>query len=148
MGFADPPDIIIKRLIEVPLKQLRPVFPLGILEALNITRETAGNEVFSRAMLTVHDGIREGESFAAPLRQAKIVDPMVVNMIDVGEETGRQDQMLDKVADIYDEEVQTLVDSMVSLLEPVMVIVLGLIVGFIVISLFMPMVGILGGMSN
>jgi len=119
-----------------------------ILEALNITRETAGNEVFSRALLSVHDGIREGESFAEPLRQAKIVEPMVVNMIDVGEETGKQDQMLDKIADVYDEEVQTLVDSMVSLLEPVMVIVLGLIVGFIVISLFMPMVGILGSLSG
>ncbi len=117
-----------------------------ILEALNITRETAGNEVFSRAMLTVHDGIREGESFAEPLRQAKIVEPMVVNMIDVGEETGKQDQMLDKIADVYDEEVQTLVDSMVSLLEPTMVIVLGVVVGYIVIALFMPMVGILGGM--
>ena len=119
-----------------------------ILEALNITRETAGNEVFSRALLTVHDGIREGESFAEPLRQAKIVEPMVVNMIDVGEETGKQDQMLDKIADVYDEEVQTLVDSMVSLLEPAMVIVLGMIVGYIVIALFMPMVGILGGMSS
>ena len=119
-----------------------------ILEALNITRETAGNEVFSRALRTVHDGIREGESFAEPLRQAKIVEPMVVNMIDVGEETGKQDQMLDKIADVYDEEVQTLVDSMVSLLEPAMVIVLGMIVGYIVIALFMPMVGILGGMSS
>jgi len=119
-----------------------------ILEALNITRETAGNEVFSKAMITVHDGIREGESFAAPLRQAKIVEPMVVNMIDVGEETGKQDQMLDKIADVYDEEVQTLVDSMVSLLEPVMVIVLGLIVGFIVISLFMPMVSVLSSLSG
>ena len=64
--------------------------------------------------------------------------------VDVGEETGKQDQMLDKIADVYDEEVQTLVDSMVSLMEPVMVIVLGLIVGFIVISLFMPMIGIIG----
>ncbi len=118
-----------------------------ILEALNITRETAGNEVFSQAMIKVHDGIREGESFAEPLRQAKIVEPMVVNMIDVGEETGKQDQMLDKIADVYDEEVQTLVDSMVSLLEPVMVIVLGLIVGFIVISLFMPMIGILNTLN-
>ena len=114
-----------------------------ILEALNITRDTSGNQVYSRALGKVHDGIREGESFAEPLRQAKIVEPMVVNMIDVGEETGELDKMLNKVADTYDEEVETLVSSMTSLLEPIMVITLGLIVGFIVVSLFMPMVGML-----
>jgi len=96
----------------------------------------------------VHDGIREGESFAAPLRQAKVVEPMVVNMIDVGEETGELDKMLTKVADTYDEEVETLVASLVSLLEPVMVITLGLIVGFIVVSLFMPMVALIQNMSK
>jgi type IV pilus assembly protein PilC len=114
-----------------------------ILEALNITSETSGNAVFARAIGKVHDGIREGESFADPLRAAKVVEPMVVNMIDVGEETGELDKMLTKVADTYDDEVETLVASMVSLLEPVMVITLGLIVGFIVVSLFMPMVGLL-----
>ena len=114
-----------------------------ILEALNITRETAGNEVFSRALGKVRDGIREGESFAEPLRQARIVEPMVVNMIDVGEETGELDEMLEKVADTYDEEVETLVAGMMSLLEPVMVVTLGLIVGFIVIALFLPMVGMI-----
>jgi len=114
-----------------------------ILEALHITRETSGNEVYSRALAKVHDGIREGESFADPLRQAKIVEPMVVNMIDVGEETGELDKMLAKIADTYDDEVETLVSSLVSLLEPVMVITLGVIVGFIVVALFMPMVGIL-----
>ncbi len=114
-----------------------------ILEALQITRDTAGNEVFSLAMGKVHDAIREGESFASPLRQARIVEPMVVNMIDVGEETGDLDKMLTRVADNYDEEVSTLVASMVSLLEPIMVITLGGIVGFIVIALFMPMVGLL-----
>ncbi len=119
-----------------------------ILEALNITRETSGNEVYCRALITVHDGIREGESFAEPLRQAKIVDPMVVNMIDVGEETGELDKMLNKVADTYDDEVETLVGGLVSLLEPVMVITLGLIVGFIVIALFMPMVQLLSNVSK
>ena len=110
-----------------------------ILEAISITRETAGNEVFSRALVKVHDGIREGEDFAAPLRQAKIVEPMVVNMIDVGEETGELDKMLSRVADTYEDEVNTLVSSMTSLLEPVMVITLGVIVGFIVIAIFMPL---------
>ncbi|MFP4139802.1 MAG: type II secretion system F family protein [Phycisphaerae bacterium] len=118
-----------------------------ILDALNITRETAGNAVFSQAMVKVHDGIREGESFAQPLRQAKIVDPMVVNMIDVGEETGELDQMLEKVADTYEDEVEVLVSSMTSLLEPVLIIVLGVIVGFIVVALFMPMVKLLQQMS-
>ena len=118
-----------------------------ILEALNITRDTSGNEVFARALLKVHDGIREGDSFADPLRQAKIVDPMVVNMIDVGEETGELDKMLTKVADTYDSEVEVLVESMTSMLEPIMVIALGGIVGFIVIALFMPMVGMLDAMQ-
>ncbi len=111
-----------------------------ILEALNITRDTSGNEVFARAMGLVHDAIREGESFAGPLRQARVVEPMVVNMIDVGEETGDLDKMLMKIADTYDGEVETLIESLVSLLEPIMVIVLGGIVGFIVIALFMPLV--------
>jgi len=110
-----------------------------ILEALTITRETSGNEVFGRAMGKVYEGIREGESFADPLRQAKIVEPMVVNMIDVGEETGELDKMLTKVADNYDEEVETLVAGMTSLLEPAMVITLGVIVGTIVLALFLPM---------
>jgi type IV pilus assembly protein PilC len=119
-----------------------------ILEAINITHAAANNEVFSRAMKTVHDSIREGESFATPLRQAKIVDPMVVNMIDVGEETGKQDQMLEKIADVYDEEVKNAVDGMVSLLEPIMVIMLGGIVGFIVIALFLPMISMIQNLSG
>ena len=119
-----------------------------ILEALSITRDTAGNEVFSRALRKVREGIREGESFAEPLRQAKIVEPMVVNMIDVGEETGDLDKMLQKVADTYAEEVSVLVSSMVSLLEPIMVITLGTIVGYIVISLFLPMIHMLKAMQT
>ncbi len=119
-----------------------------ILEALNITRETSGNEVLARALLRVHDGIREGESFAGPLKQAKVVEPMVVNMIDVGEETGELDKMLNKVADTYDEEVETLVTSMTSLLEPIMVITIGVIVGFIVLALFMPMPELLNQLQS
>ncbi len=119
-----------------------------ILEALNITRETSGNEVLARALVRVHDGIREGESFAGPLKQAKVVEPMVVNMIDVGEETGELDKMLNKVADTYDEEVETLVTSMTSLLEPIMVITIGVIVGFIVLALFMPMPELLNQLQS
>lgn len=119
-----------------------------ILEAINITKDTTGNEVFSRALSSVHDSIREGESFAEPLRAAHVVDSMVVNMVDVGEETGELDRMLLKVADNYDDEVETLVGSLVSLLEPVMVIFLGLIVGSIVIALFLPLVKLIGSVSG
>ena len=114
-----------------------------ILEALSTTAETAGNEVYERALVKVRAGIREGDSITKPLRQSGVVDSMVVNMIDVGEETGELDQMLGRIADTYEDEVDTAVASLVSLLEPVMIIVLGTIVGFIVISLFMPMVGML-----
>jgi len=111
-----------------------------ILEALNIVRETAGNEVIARAISKVHDSIREGESIAEPLRQSRVVDAMVVNMIDVGEETGDLDKMLIKVADVYDEDVDSMVNSLVSLLEPAMILILGGTVGFIVIALFSPLV--------
>ncbi|MCC7293235.1 MAG: type II secretion system F family protein [Phycisphaerales bacterium] len=119
-----------------------------ILEALNITKDTAGNEVFSRAMETVHDSIREGDSFANPLRATKTCDAIVVNMVDVGEETGELDKMLIKVADNYDEEVETAVASLISLLEPVMVVILGGIVGFIVVALFLPLVKLIESVSG
>jgi len=119
-----------------------------ILEALNIVRETAGNEVLSRAIARIHDSIREGESIAEPLRQSRVTDEMVVNMVDVGEETGDLDKMLMKVADAYDEEVDVAVASMVSLLEPLMVITLGIIVGTIVIALFMPLVKLMESLGS
>ena len=119
-----------------------------ILEALTITKDTSGNEVYVRALTRVHDSIREGESFAAPLKASKVVDSIVVNMVDVGEETGDLDKMLMKVADNYDEEVEVLVAGLVSLLEPVMVIVLGAIIGFIVVALFLPMVSLVNALSS
>ena len=119
-----------------------------ILDALNITRETAGNEVYRRAISGVHDSIRKGETFAEPLRKARVCDSLVVNMIDVGEETGELDKMLIKVADNYDEEIDVLVGSLVSLLEPILVIFLGVICGFIVIALFMPMVSMIEDLSG
>ncbi len=119
-----------------------------ILEALDITRKTTGNEIVARALGKVHDGIREGENFAEPLKMSKIVEPMVVNMIDVGEETGELDNMLERIADTYDEDVESMVSGMVSLMEPIMVVTLGTIVGFIVIALFMPMVKLLEGVSS
>ena len=113
-----------------------------ILDAINITKETCGNEVFERALTKVHDAIREGESMADPLRATRIVDAIVVNMVDVGEETGDLDKMLIKIADNYDNDVDVLVSSLVSILEPVMVVILGVIVGFIVVALFMPMIAL------
>jgi len=111
-----------------------------ILEALNITRETSGNEVYSKMLGKVHGAIRQGDTFANPLRQSKTVDSLVVNMIDVGEETGDMDKMLDKIANNFDEDADVLVSSMMSLLEPVMILVLGVLVGTIVVAMFLPMV--------
>ncbi|MBI9017388.1 MAG: type II secretion system F family protein [Phycisphaerae bacterium] len=114
-----------------------------ILEAINITRDTAGNEVYRRALIEVHDSIRKGETFAEPLRKTKVCDSLVVNMIDVGEETGDLDKMLSKIADNYDEEIDILVGSLVAMLEPILVVGLGGICGFIVVALFMPMVALI-----
>jgi len=114
-----------------------------ILEAIMITRDTSGNYVYEKALTKVHDSIREGETFAEPLREAKVCDAIVVNMIDVGEETGDLDVMLMKIADNYDEEVDVAVQSLVRLLEPLLVVVLGGIIGTIVIALFMPLVSMI-----
>ena len=84
---------------------------------------------------------------AVPLKETRIVDDLVVNMVDVGEETGALDNMLYKVADVYDEEVAVLVEALVSLLEPIMVVVLGCIVGFIVFALFMPLIALLNELA-
>jgi type IV pilus assembly protein PilC len=119
-----------------------------ILDAINITKETCGNEVYSRALSKVHDAIREGESMADPLRATKVCDAIVVNMVDVGEETGDLDKMLIKVADNYDNDVDVLVSSLISILEPLMVVVLGVIVGFIVIALFAPMITLIQSVSG
>jgi len=119
-----------------------------ILESLNIVRDTAGNAVFERAFTRIYESIREGETIAQPLREARIVDDIVVNMIDVGEETGDLDTMLNKIADNYDEEVEVLVESLVSLLEPIMIVVLGGIIGFIVIALFLPLIQLISKLSG
>jgi len=114
-----------------------------ILEAVTITGQTSGNYVFEKALTNVHDSIREGETFATPLRESKTCDAIVVNMIDVGEETGEMDAMLLKIADNYDEEVDVAVAALVSLLEPLMVVVLGGMVGTIVVAMFLPMIKML-----
>ncbi len=119
-----------------------------ILEAIKITKETSGNHVFEKALQKVHDSIREGEGFAQPLRESKTCDAIVVNMIDVGEETGELDAMLMKIADNYDEEVDVAVASLVSLLQPLMVVVLGVFVGTIVIAMFLPLVKMISSLQG
>jgi type IV pilus assembly protein PilC len=119
-----------------------------ILDALNIVKDTAENAVFERAFARIYDSIREGETIAQPLKESRIVDDIVVNMIDVGEETGDLDTMLNKIADNYEEEVEVLVESLVSLLEPIMIVILGGIIGFIVIALFMPLIQLISKLSG
>jgi type IV pilus assembly protein PilC len=119
-----------------------------ILEALSIVRETCTNMVFERMYQRVYESIREGDTIAQPLKASRLVDDMVVNMIDVGEETGDLDTMLYKIADVYDEEVDVMVESLISLLEPLMIVVLGAIIGTIVIALFMPLMKLLEGLSK
>jgi len=119
-----------------------------ILEAIRITSDTSGNAVFEKALMRVHDSVRDGESFAVPLRESKTCDPMVVNMVDVGEETGELDVMLMKIADNYDEEVDVAVSAALSLLEPVMVVLIGGMVGTIVIAMFMPMVAMIESLNG
>jgi type IV pilus assembly protein PilC len=118
-----------------------------ILDAINVTSETAGNEVFSKMLINVQNSIRQGDTFAAPLKQSKTVDLIVTNMVAVGEETGDLDKMLLKVADNYDEQVDVLVASLMHLLEPIMILGLGIIVLTIVLSVFLPMIKIISGLS-
>jgi type IV pilus assembly protein PilC len=119
-----------------------------ILQALNITRETAGNTVIARAIMEVHDSVKEGESIAQPLEASGAFPQMVVSMIDVGEETGQLPEMLLKIADVYDDEVDNSVAALTSLLEPIMIVLLALIVGTIVIALFMPLISIISGLQQ
>lgn len=119
-----------------------------ILQALNITRETAGNAVLADAIAKVHDSVKEGESIVHPLEASGVFPPMVISMIDVGEETGQLPEMLLKVAEVYDDEVDNAVAGLTSLLEPIMIVFLAVIVGTIVIALFLPLVSIISGMQN
>ena len=119
-----------------------------ILQALNITKETAGNVVLSDAIAKVHDAVKEGESIVAPLEACGVFPPMVISMVDVGEETGQLPEMLLKIAEVYDDEVDNAVESLTALLEPIMFVVLAVIVGTIVIALFLPLIEIIKRMQN
>lgn len=119
-----------------------------ILEALNNVKDATGNAAMAQAIHNIHDSIRGGESITKPLRASKICDEMVVNMIEVGEETGELDKMLTKVADNYDDEVDRAVEAMVSLIEPMMIVFLGGAVGFIVIAMFVPLIKLMQGIGG
>lgn len=110
-----------------------------ILSALDIVADTAGNEVIAEAVKKTRSGIKEGETISKPLAESAVFPAMVVQMIAVGEETGALDSMLNKIADFYDEEVSASVDALTSLIEPLMIALMGMIIGGIIISLYMPM---------
>ena len=111
-----------------------------ILSALNIVKDTSGNVVVARAVQAVHDSVKEGETIVAPLDASRVFPPMVISMVDVGEKTGDMPQMLEKIADTYDEEVDRAVESLTSLIEPIMIVFLAVIVGGIVIAMFLPLI--------
>ena len=119
-----------------------------ILQALNITRDTAGNHVVATAISKIHDSVKEGESVVGPMEASGVFPPMVTSMVQVGEETGQLPDMLVKVADVYEGEVDNVVTGLTSILEPIMIVFLAVIVGTIVVALFMPMVKLITGMSG
>ncbi|MDB6027947.1 MAG: pilC 1 [Verrucomicrobiales bacterium] len=119
-----------------------------ILQTLMIVKETAGNVIVGDAVSAVHECVKEGETITVPLKASGIFPSMVVGMVDVGEQTGALPEMLMKIADTYDEDVDNAVASMTSLLEPIMIVFLAIVVGSIVIALFLPLIGIIDGIDS
>lgn len=119
-----------------------------ILQALNITRDTAGNVVISQAIENVHEAVKEGESIVTPLQASGVFPGMVISMVDVGEETGQLPEMLLKVADVYDDEVDNAVTALTSILEPIMIVILALVVGSVVFALFLPLIKVIQSVGN
>jgi type IV pilus assembly protein PilC len=119
-----------------------------ILQALNITRDTAGNVVISHAIEKVHEAVKEGETIVTPLQASGVFPNMVISMVDVGEETGQLPEMLLKVADVYDDEVDNAVTALTSILEPIMIVILALIVGAVVFALFLPLIKMISSMGE
>lgn len=119
-----------------------------ILEGLDITAKTAGNAVVEKALLSVRRSLEEGKSLTEPLRESEVFPGMVTQMIGVGEQTGAMDAMLQKIADFYEEEVDAAVKDLLTALEPVMIVFLGLVVGGVVISMYLPLFSIIGKLSD
>jgi type IV pilus assembly protein PilC len=119
-----------------------------ILQALTIVKETSGNVIVSSAVMAVHESVKEGETITAPLEASNVFPPMVISMVDVGEQTGALPEMLLKIADNYDEEVDNAVAAMTSLLEPIMIVFLAVVVGSIVIAMFLPLIALMNGIGD
>ena len=119
-----------------------------ILQSLVIVRDTTGNRIVSDALQNVHDAVKEGEGMTAPLSQCPVFPPMVTSMVEVGEETGALADMLTRIANTYDDEVDNAVAGMTAAIEPALIIVLAVVVGTIVIAMFLPMVKIIGSVSG
>jgi len=119
-----------------------------VLQALDIVRDTAGNAVVSKAYQDIHESVKEGESMTPPMERSKVFPAMVVSMVDVGEETGALPNMLTRIANTYDDEVDNAVDAMTSIIEPIMIVFLAVVVGTIVVAMFMPLTTIISGMSD
>jgi len=119
-----------------------------ILQALTIVKETAGNVIIANAVGAVHDSVKEGETITAPLEASGVFPPMVISMVDVGEQTGALPEMLLKIADNFDDEVDNAVAAMTSLLEPIMIVFLAIIVGSIVIAMFLPLIDLMNNMGG
>ena len=119
-----------------------------ILQALVIVRDTTGNRVVSNALQNVHDSVKEGESMSDPLAQSGVFPPMVVSMVQVGEETGALSDMLTRIANTYDDEVDNAVAGLTAAIEPALIIVLAVIVGTIIVAMFMPMIKIISSVGG
>lgn len=119
-----------------------------ILQALNIVKETSGNVIISEAVSSVHESVKEGETITQPLEASRVFPPMVISMVDVGEQTGALPEMLMKIADNYEDEVDNAVSAMTSLLEPIMIVFLAVIVGSIVIALFLPLISLIDQLGS
>ena len=119
-----------------------------VLQSLNIVRKTSASEVLARAIDQVHDSVKEGESMASPIDSSGFFPPIVVSMVEVGEETGELPAMLVRIADTYEDEVDHTVAGITSIIEPILIVFLALIVGTIVIALFLPLIGIISNLSG
>jgi type IV pilus assembly protein PilC len=121
---------------------------IPILEGLEITAKTAGNVIVEDAVMRARSSISEGKTIAEPLQDSKVFPPMVIQMINVGEKTGAIDAMLDKIADFYEEEVDTAVGNMTQLIEPMLMMFLGAVIGFIIVAMYMPMFKLISTLSK
>ena len=119
-----------------------------ILQSLDITARTAGNVVIENAIIQIRDGVEQGKSFVEPLRASELFPHMVAQMVGIGEQTGALDSMLGKIADFYEQEVDTAIANLLTLMEPALIGFLGVTIGGIVIAMYMPMFSLIGKLSS